>query len=104
MKKGNDITLAAWKRVLAAGLPFELQGYAREWALAVENLEVEGSDRAARTEWDLWRVLLDALKEAGAITEADLKASIHDSTSPGCKLLLALRHWGQTRANVMRSL
>lgn len=100
---GNDVSRAAWKRVKSAGLPPELEGYAREWAQSIERLEVEGTDRAATLEWELWRSLCDALTDAGAVTELDRQASIQDANTPGCRLLLALRAWGAARAAIART-
>lgn len=99
---GNDLSLAAWKRV-AKVLPAELQGYAREWAEAVEHLERAGTERAATLEWQLWRSLCDVLSEAGAVTAEDLKAPIRNpSGTHGSKIFQALRAWGAARRAVVR--
>lgn len=98
----NDISLAAWRRV-AQALPVDLQGYAREWAQAVEACETSRADHAAHIEWELWRSLCNALKEAGAVTDKDLKSRTFDRSTPGCRLLGALRAWGDTRAAIARS-
>jgi hypothetical protein len=100
---GNDLSLAAWKRV-ALLLPADpearelLESYSREWGQAVERLEAEGTDSATRLEWELWRSLCEALEETGAVTAADLKTSAHvDSGTPGNDLLHALNTWGDAR-------
>lgn len=100
---GNDLSLAAWKRVSEL-LPTELQGYAREWGQAVEHLERDRGDSAAHLEWELWRSLCAALEESGAVTRADLKTSIRaPATTPGLRLIRALQAWGIARAAIARA-
>lgn len=92
--------MAAWKRV-AAALPQELQGYAREWGEAVEGL-YRGTV-SAHLEWELWRSLCEALEESGAVTKADLKSPISRNDTSGQRLLKSLRAWGDARAAIARA-
>lgn len=50
---------------------------------------------AAQHEWQAWQDLCKVLKDTGAVTEEDLKASVKaHPTTPGLKILSAIRDWG----------
>lgn len=50
--------------------------------------------RCGAAEWSAWGSLCEALKDAGAVTEADLTARATDDSTPGCRLFQKIRGWG----------
>lgn len=53
---------------------------------------------AAHREWEAWQVVCAALREARAVTEADMESvTTSPLTTPGLKLLHAIRAWGKTK-------
>jgi hypothetical protein len=100
--EGNDLSMAAWKRV-AGVVPVELHGYAREWGEARGRLGPTATMRDGDIEWELWRSLCAALVECGAVTAADLRLPANSLDTPGCRLFAALRSWGDARAAIAKA-
>jgi len=54
--------------------------------------------RTALKELDQWRELCRTLVALGAVTREDLKAGQADSSTPGRRLLIDIRTWGESFA------
>ena len=46
-------------------------------------------------EWQGWQDLCNTLVKTGAVTAADLKRSISDTSTPGGDVFEAIRYWGR---------
>jgi hypothetical protein len=51
-------------------------------------------------EWEKWRELCDKLGQLGAVTPADLNSLTSANGTPGQKLLICIREWGELMAEV----
>jgi len=49
-------------------------------------------------EWEKWLALCDVLKETGAVTEADCASNMEANETPGQRLFIAIREWGDAFA------
>lgn len=103
--EGNDMSLAAWKRV-SAFIPDEhrdaVESYAREWAQTATALS--RGEASPHTEHILWMSLMELLTEAGLLTEADRKRPKNAKVrTDGDKLLRALHAWGDARISIGRN-
>ena len=58
--------------------------------------------RAAWGEHAAWVELFKLLRESGAVTEADAKASARDTSTPGLRLCAAIREWGEANATLAK--
>lgn len=54
----------------------------------------------SRKEHALWQELCAKLKEAGAVTEADLRSPLSKRDTPGQRLLHLVREWGEARTEL----
>jgi hypothetical protein len=65
-----------------------------------EKMVEDRLDRWGRDEYAAWHDLCNALVAAGAVTEADLKRSWRDMSTPGCRLLETVRAWGRATSDL----
>lgn len=52
---------------------------------------------AQMREWEEWQSVCGLLKEAGAVTEADLKSPAMERKTRGQMLLWRIREWGEAK-------
>lgn len=60
-------------------------------------MQVEEDD-LMQAEWAQWQVICTVLAALGAVSRADLHTPAHADQSAGCRLLNAIRYWGDLRA------